>query len=96
MLTRDMYYRDPELFVKQAVVDRYVDDIAYTFGVERDALNVVGISFFWRLRRILTYKVAAAKGLVAGVFTVTRKDKSSMDYSQEAEVSPRSNNGKQS
>jgi DNA topoisomerase VI subunit A len=27
--------------MKQAVVDRYVDDIAYTLGVERDALNVV-------------------------------------------------------
>lgn len=42
---RDMYYRDPELFVKQAVVDRYVDDIAYTLGVERDALNVVSATF---------------------------------------------------
>jgi DNA topoisomerase VI subunit A len=40
--TRDMYYRDPELFMRQAVVDRYVDDLAYTFGVGRDALNVVG------------------------------------------------------
>ncbi|KAK2623907.1 hypothetical protein QTJ16_006541 [Diplocarpon rosae] len=37
---RDIYYRDPKLFMKQAVVDRYVDDIAYTFGVSRDALNV--------------------------------------------------------
>jgi predicted RNA methylase len=36
-----MYYRDPELFVRQAAVDRYIDDIAYTFGVGRDALNVV-------------------------------------------------------
>lgn len=36
-----MFYRDPELFMKQAVVDRYVDDLAYTLGVERDALNVV-------------------------------------------------------
>ena len=36
-----MYYRDPKLFMRQAVVDRYVDDIAYTFGVGRDALNVV-------------------------------------------------------
>ncbi|EPE33517.1 DNA topoisomerase IV, alpha subunit [Glarea lozoyensis ATCC 20868] len=66
---RDIYYRDPELFVKQAVVDRYVDDIAYTLGVERDALNVV----------------AAAKGLVAGAFSLTRKDKSRIDYSEEIE-----------
>ncbi len=27
--------------MKQGVVDRYVDDIAYTFGVNRDALNIV-------------------------------------------------------
>lgn len=27
--------------MKQAVVNRYVDDLAYTLGVERDALNVV-------------------------------------------------------
>lgn len=39
-----MFYRDPELFVKQAVVDRYVDDLAYSLGVERDALNVVGFN----------------------------------------------------
>ncbi|EKD19458.1 meiosis-specific topoisomerase Spo11 [Drepanopeziza brunnea f. sp. 'multigermtubi' MB_m1] len=40
----DIYYREPELFMKQAVVDRYVDDIAYTFGVNRDALNVMSQS----------------------------------------------------
>ncbi|KAH8796899.1 Spo11/DNA topoisomerase VI subunit A [Hyaloscypha sp. PMI_1271] len=66
---RDMYYRDPELFMRQAVVDRYVDDIAYTFGVGRDALNVV----------------AAAKGLVAGFFSVKRKDDSAVEYSLEHE-----------
>ncbi len=36
-----MYYRDPALFLKQPVVDRYVDDLAYTMEVPRDALNVV-------------------------------------------------------
>jgi DNA topoisomerase VI subunit A len=41
VILRDIYYRDPELFVKQLVVDRYVDDIAYTLGVKRQALNVV-------------------------------------------------------
>jgi meiotic recombination protein SPO11 len=39
-----MYYRDPELFVKQQVVDRYVDDIAFNLGVNRAALNVVSDS----------------------------------------------------
>ncbi|PBP23672.1 DNA topoisomerase IV, alpha subunit [Diplocarpon rosae] len=67
LVPRDIYYRDPELFMKQAVVDRYVDDIAYTFGVSRDALNVK----------------AAAKGLVAGSFLVTRKDESVIDFTAE-------------
>ncbi|PMD37215.1 DNA topoisomerase IV, alpha subunit [Hyaloscypha variabilis F] len=66
---RDMYYRDPELFVRQAAVDRYIDDIAYTFGVGRDALNVV----------------AAAKGLVAGAFSIERKDGSKIYHCTEPE-----------
>ncbi|KAG9245941.1 Spo11/DNA topoisomerase VI subunit A [Calycina marina] len=66
---RDIYYRDPELFVKQAVVDRYVEDIAYTLGVERDALNIV----------------AAAKGLVAGSFIITKLSSTVLDYSTEQE-----------
>ncbi|KAF8425556.1 Spo11/DNA topoisomerase VI subunit A [Tirmania nivea] len=47
---RDIYYKDVKLFRKQSVVDNIIDDIAYTFGVERGKLNVV----------------AAAKGLVCG------------------------------
>ncbi|KAL2067544.1 hypothetical protein VTL71DRAFT_1969 [Oculimacula yallundae] len=66
---RDIYYREPELFTKQAVVDRYVDDIAHTFGVGRDALNIV----------------AAAKGLVAGSFRLTRTDTSIIDATVEPE-----------
>ena len=38
---RNIYYKDPELFKTQRTVDRYVDKIAYTFGVSRLALNVV-------------------------------------------------------
>ncbi|KAK5119873.1 hypothetical protein LTR85_007199 [Meristemomyces frigidus] len=55
---RDIYYRDPALFGSQAHVDRYVDDIAFTFGVPRSALNVA----------------AVAKGLVAGAITFCRRD----------------------
>ncbi|CZT50385.1 related to MEIOTIC RECOMBINATION PROTEIN REC12 [Rhynchosporium secalis] len=65
----DIYYRGPEIFMKQAVVDRYVDDIAYTFGVGRDALNIV----------------AAAKGLVAGSLLLTRKDTSFINFTLEAQ-----------
>ena len=39
---RNMYYKDPLLFKKQAVVDRYVDILAYTFGMQRSDLNIVG------------------------------------------------------
>ncbi|KAI9674611.1 MAG: hypothetical protein M1829_003693 [Trizodia sp. TS-e1964] len=37
---RDIYYKDVELFGRQSIVDKYVDDIAYTFNVERESLNV--------------------------------------------------------
>ncbi|KAH8664422.1 meiotic recombination protein spo11 [Xylariales sp. PMI_506] len=47
---RHIYYQNPPLFGNQAYVDRLIDDIAFTFGVGRDALNVV----------------AASKGLIAG------------------------------
>ncbi|RKF57914.1 Meiotic recombination protein SPO11 [Golovinomyces cichoracearum] len=69
---RDVYYKEPELFKHQSVVDRYLNDIAFTFGVERDALNVV--------------VVAAAKGLVAGSFTVTQYGCASIDCSQGLEA----------
>ncbi|KAF1998202.1 DNA topoisomerase IV, alpha subunit [Amniculicola lignicola CBS 123094] len=58
MTKRDMYYRHPDLFVKQSVVDRYVDDLACTLGVSRASLNVT----------------AAAKGLVAGNFRIQKSD----------------------
>ncbi|KAJ5199280.1 Winged helix-turn-helix transcription repressor DNA-binding [Penicillium cf. griseofulvum] len=53
---RDIYYIDPEFFRVQCTVDRIVDDLAYTIGVNRTALNVE----------------AAAKGLVTGNFRLTR------------------------
>lgn len=39
--SRNIYYQNPELFQSQDYVDRLVDDIAYTFGVGRSALNIV-------------------------------------------------------
>jgi hypothetical protein len=47
---RDIYYRDPELFRSQSVVDRYVDVVAYTCGVTRIDLNVVGTSMLYDRR----------------------------------------------
>ncbi|KAH6638757.1 Spo11/DNA topoisomerase VI subunit A [Boeremia exigua] len=58
MTKRDIYYRHPDLFLKQAFVDRYVDDLACTLGISRSQLNVT----------------AAAKGIVAGCFTIQRND----------------------
>lgn len=44
----DLYYRHPDLFVKQSVVDRYVDDIACTLSTSRSQLNVVcGCILLW-------------------------------------------------
>ncbi|KAM5489002.1 endodeoxyribonuclease [Microsporum audouinii] len=37
---RDIFYQDPVYFGSQKLVDRYVDDIAFTFGVDRAALHV--------------------------------------------------------
>ncbi|KAF2769764.1 DNA topoisomerase IV, alpha subunit [Teratosphaeria nubilosa] len=59
----DIYYRDPALFGSQSHVDRYVDDIAFTFGVPRSSLNIT----------------AVAKGLVAGAFSLCRRDGSVVD-----------------
>ncbi|KAI9825724.1 MAG: hypothetical protein M1826_006908 [Phylliscum demangeonii] len=66
---RDIFYKDPNLFLKQDVVDRFVDDIACTFGVERAALNVV----------------AAAKGLVLGPLKITRSNGAILDCGLDAE-----------
>ncbi|KAI4142482.1 MAG: hypothetical protein L6R39_004917 [Caloplaca ligustica] len=58
---RNIYYKDPELFRSQSIVDRYIDILAYTFGIQRAALNVT----------------ATAKGLVAGTFKIRYYDGSS-------------------
>lgn len=38
---RDIYYIDPAYFQSQATVNSVIDDLAYTIGVNRSALNVV-------------------------------------------------------
>lgn len=80
ILSRNIYYKDPALFRSQNVVDRYIDIVAYTLGVQRADLNVVSsrtISGFCKhpINWFLPPKTAAAKGLVAGSFTVTRRDR---------------------
>lgn len=41
ILLREIFYQNPDLFQHQAVVDRYLNAIAFTFGVSRNDLNVV-------------------------------------------------------
>lgn len=38
---RAIYYQNPDLFGSQKYVDGLVDEIAFTFGVGRNALNIV-------------------------------------------------------
>ncbi|KFY10392.1 hypothetical protein V492_05045 [Pseudogymnoascus sp. VKM F-4246] len=66
---KDIYYRDPDLFVKQAVVDRYIDDLAFTLDIPRDALNIV----------------ATAKGLLSGFVLIHKHDGQTIDCSSENE-----------
>ncbi|KAI1099572.1 DNA topoisomerase IV, alpha subunit [Jackrogersella minutella] len=65
---RNIYYQNPDLFGSQQYVDNLVDDIAFTFGVGRDALNIV----------------AAYKGLIAGNITFTMKSAYVIDCSSDA------------
>ncbi|KAI1372750.1 DNA topoisomerase IV, alpha subunit [Hypoxylon crocopeplum] len=65
---RNIYYQYPDLFGNQQYVDNLIDDIAFTFGVGRDALNIV----------------AAFKGLIAGNVIVTSKDDSILNCSSDS------------
>ena len=84
---RDIYYRDPTLFLNQSVVDRHVDTLALTFGVGRASLNVVSLLVTSTSAIILNlYQVAGVKGLIAGCFKATRKDDTIIDGTSDPEV----------
>ncbi|KAJ2895873.1 uncharacterized protein MKZ38_006063 [Zalerion maritima] len=55
---RNIFYQDKDLFRSQVIVDKLVDDLACTLGVERHFLNIV----------------AAGKGLVTGPITLFAVD----------------------
>lgn len=84
---RNIYYKDPDLFKTQHVVDKYVDILAYTFGIQRAALNVVSrrappLQEFAGTCRIADRtrptQTAAAKGLVIGDYTLHYADGSTL------------------
>ncbi|KMU83283.1 hypothetical protein CIHG_01065 [Coccidioides immitis H538.4] len=56
---RDIYYLDPAYFGSQRLVDGYIDDIAYTVGVDRAALHV---AVFHRLATSNYHATSAAGG----------------------------------
>lgn len=63
---RDIYYHQPELFGKQEVVDRWIDDIAFTCGVTRKDLMVT----------------ASPKGLVCGLCVEERVQSVPMNFDE--------------
>ena len=66
---RDIFYRDPNLFTKQEIVDRYVDDVAFALGVPRCSLNVT----------------STAKGLITGAIAFHKDDGTVVDARSEPE-----------
>ncbi|KAJ5381543.1 uncharacterized protein N7496_003971, partial [Penicillium cataractarum] len=60
---RDIYYIDPAYFKSQQTINCIIDDLAFTIGVDRAALNVE----------------AASKGLVAGCFRLKHESSIIMD-----------------
>ncbi|KAK2603187.1 hypothetical protein N8I77_009663 [Diaporthe amygdali] len=68
---RNIYYQDPDLFKSQSNVDQLVDDLAFTLGVGRNALQIV----------------AASKGLIVGPLSLTMKDNSVVSCSTDQDHS---------
>ncbi|KAI9442430.1 Spo11/DNA topoisomerase VI subunit A [Lactarius indigo] len=60
---RSLFYRDVQLFKKQGVVDKIVDDLAATIDTARAQLNIVISFFFFQVRPNL---VLRQKGLICG------------------------------
>ena len=87
MTVRNIYYQDPALFGKQAVVDRYVDALAYTFSLQRADLNVVSIEgVTLHGSSDIGSQTAVAKGLVAGVTIVEQTDGTSARWGDDGNV----------
>jgi meiotic recombination protein SPO11 len=73
--------------MKQSVVDRYVDDLACTFGISRSQLNVVRtVCSSMPARPDIDAQTAAPKGLVAGNFQIRHEDGYYVDAMKSTEV----------
>nr|XP_036582093.1 Meiotic recombination protein rec12 [Colletotrichum truncatum]KAF6790650.1 Meiotic recombination protein rec12 [Colletotrichum truncatum] len=78
---RNIYYQDPVLFKNMSVVDKLVDDLAYTLGLGRDSLNIASTPSYRFCVFSKPSQVAAAKGLIAGPLILHLKDSSRVDAS---------------
>lgn len=71
-------------------MDKIVDDLAYTIGVERTALNVVGLDDDSRqiIAHFLIFisQEAAGKGLVTGSFILRRDSQVVLDAQSSTQV----------
>lgn len=65
LIKRDLYYKNPELYINQKKVDDAIENIACSFGVPRRCLNVI----------------AGSKGLVFGQLLLKMKSGSIIDCS---------------
>ena len=64
---RELYYRDPKLFERQAIVDQIIEDLAAGLGIRREELNVA----------------AASKGLFSGALKITTTDQITLEGSDQ-------------
>jgi meiotic recombination protein SPO11 len=69
---RDLFYQNVNLFKNQAVVDQGVEDIACSFGIKRDQLNVI----------------ASGKGLVRGKVQLELLNGTVLDCSSQVVLIP--------
>jgi meiotic recombination protein SPO11 len=69
---RDLFYQNVNLYKSQAVVDQAVEDLACSFGLGRDQLNIV----------------ASGKGLVKGPVVLHLNDGSIIDCSSQPILIP--------
>lgn len=66
-----MFYINKDLFERQSYVDQIIDDIAFTLGVNRDALNVVSSCFHPMAILLLTaLRLPHRKGLSRAAHSV--------------------------
>jgi hypothetical protein len=73
-LSRNIYYQNPDLFKSQSAVDDMVDNLAFTLGVGREDLNIVGAWILleicvWSVRLISCSRSLQPKALFQGRLT---------------------------